>query len=133
VINFRYFDEGNDANGQDLAAVVAGIRLARTLAAPLKAQGLIAREEVPGDHVGDADLAQWVKNQAWGHHASCTCPIGRPEHGGVVSSDFKVHGVTGLRIVDASIFPRIPGYFIASAVYMIGEKAGDVIAAEGRL
>jgi choline dehydrogenase len=48
----------------------------------------------------------------------------------VVSSDFKVHGVERLRVVDASVFPRIPGYFIASAVYMIGEKAAEVITAE---
>ena len=48
----------------------------------------------------------------------------------MLSSDFKVHGVDGLRIVDASVFPRIPGFFIASAVYMIGEKAADVITAE---
>jgi choline dehydrogenase len=129
VINFRYFDESNDANGDDLRAVVAGIRLARKLAAPLKQEKLIAREEFPGDDVGDAELADWVRKQAWGHHASCTCPIGRQDAGGVVSSDFRVHGVEGLRIVDASVFPRIPGYFIASAVYMIGEKAADVIAA----
>ena len=38
----------------------------------------------------------------------------------------------GLRIVDASVFPRIPGFFIVSAVYMIGEKAADVIAASAR-
>ena len=37
---------------------------------------------------------------------------------------------TGLRVVDASVFPRIPGFFIASAVYMIGEKAADVILAQ---
>jgi choline dehydrogenase-like flavoprotein len=129
IINFRYFDESNDANGDDLRAVVAGIRLARKLAAPLKQEGLIAREEVPGDEVGDAELADWVKKQAWGHHASGTCRIGQQEDGGVVSSDFRVHGVEGLRIVDASVFPRIPGYFIVSAVYMIGEKAADVIAA----
>ena len=48
----------------------------------------------------------------------------------MLSSDFKVHGVTGLRVVDASVFPRIPGFFIVSAVYMIGEKAADVIATE---
>ena len=48
----------------------------------------------------------------------------------MLDSDFRVHGVAGLRVVDASVFPRIPGFFIASAVYMIGEKAADVILAE---
>ena len=73
-----------------------------------------------------------MQDNAWGHHASCTCPIGRPKSGGVLSSDFKVHGTQGLRVVDASVFPRIPGFFIVSAVYMIGEKAADVIAADAK-
>jgi len=68
-----------------------------------------------------------VRNHAWGHHASCTCAIGPIEQGGVLSSDFRVHGVHGLRVVDASVFPRIPGFFIASAIYTIAEKAADVI------
>ena len=46
---------------------------------------------------------------------------------GVVNGDFCVHGVDGLRIVDASVFPRIPGLFILCAIYMISEKAFDVI------
>jgi choline dehydrogenase-like flavoprotein len=45
----------------------------------------------------------------------------------VLDSRFRVRGVRGLRVVDACIFPRIPGYFIASAIYMISEKAFDVI------
>ena len=49
--------------------------------------------------------------------------------GGVLTSDFRVHGTRGLRVVDASVFPRIPGFFIVSAIYMIGEKAADVILA----
>ena len=52
--------------------------------------------------------------------------------GRVLSSDFKVHGTRGLRVVDASVFPRIPGFFIASAVYMIAEKATDVILDEAK-
>ena len=52
--------------------------------------------------------------------------------GGVVSGDFKVHGTQGLRVVDASVFPRVPGLFIVSAIYMIGEKAADVIAADAK-
>jgi choline dehydrogenase-like flavoprotein len=72
-------------------------------------------------------LRQFVREHAWGHHASCTCPIGPRNAGGVLTSDFRVHGTTGLRVVDASVFPRIPGFFIACAVYMIGEKAADAI------
>jgi len=134
-INFRYFEEGNDATGDDLRGAVEGLKLARRLAKRLKDQGLIAEEELPGDAIDSDDkLRQFVRDQAWGHHASCTCRIGGREIGGVLSSDFRVHGTSGLRVVDASVFPRIPGLFIVSAVYMIGEKAADVImtAAEGR-
>jgi choline dehydrogenase len=46
----------------------------------------------------------------------------------VLDSRFQVRGVKGLRVVDASVFPRIPGYFIVTPVYMISEKAFDVIA-----
>jgi choline dehydrogenase len=46
----------------------------------------------------------------------------------VLDSRFQVRGVKGLRVVDASIFPRIPGYFIVTPIYMISEKAFDVIA-----
>ena len=129
-VNFRYFEEGNDSRGDDLKAVAAGIAMVRKLAARLKSEGLIAREEMPGDDVPDEKLPDFVRDHAWGHHASCTCRIGRREDGGVLSSDFKVHGVQGLRVVDASVFPRVPGFFIVSAIYMIGEKAADVIAAD---
>jgi choline dehydrogenase-like flavoprotein len=132
-VNFRYFDEGSDGRageGSDLSAVATGVALARKLAAPLREKGFIAKEELPGDDVPDAMLPEFVRNHAWGHHASCTCRIGRQEDGGVLSSDFKVHGVQRLRVVDASVFPRIPGYFLVSAVYVIGEKAAVVIAAD---
>lgn len=130
-INFRYFDEGSDRAGEDLDAVVEGIKFVRGMTADLKNQGAIVQEELPGERVrSDEELRDFVRNNAWGHHASCTCPIGARETGGVLTSDFRVHGTQGLRVVDASVFPRIPGFFIVSAVYMIGEKAADVILAE---
>ena len=132
LVNFRYFEEGSDAGGDDVRAVVEGVKFVRRLTAGLGAT-LGAREEFPGQDVRtDDDLKQFVRDHAWGHHASCTCPIGAPDARGVLSSDFKVHGTAGLRVVDASVFPRIPGLFIASAVYMIGEKAADVILADAR-
>jgi choline dehydrogenase len=48
----------------------------------------------------------------------------------VLDSRFRVRGTTGLRVVDASVFPKIPGYFIVTAIYMISEKAFDVIKEE---
>ena len=71
-----------------------------------------------------------MRDHAWGHHASGTCAIGPRDAGGVLGNDFRVHGTAGLRVVDASVFPRIPGYFIASAVYMVAEKAADMILAD---
>jgi choline dehydrogenase-like flavoprotein len=132
-INFHYFEEGSDEYGDDLEAVVEGIKFVRTMTAQLKKEKLIAEEELPGESVqSDDDLRTFVRDHAWGHHASCTCPIGARETGGVLSSDFRVHGTEGLRVVDASVFPHIPGFFIVSAVYMIGEKAADVILADAR-
>ena len=132
-INFHYFDEGSDGTDEDLRAVVDGIKFVRAISADLKKEKLIAKEELPGDDIqSDKDLEEFVRNNAWGHHASCSCPIGARDNGGVLSSDFRVHGTQRLRVVDASVFPRIPGYFIVSAVYMIGEKAADVILSEAR-
>ena len=131
LIDFRYFDPADDPEEKDLKAVVEGIHRARQLAEPLFKCGIVVAEEVPGPaYQTDADLQQFVRKHAWGHHACGTCAIGAREDGYVLSSDFRVHGVAGLRVVDASIFPRIPGYFIASAVYMAAEKAADVIIAD---
>ena len=126
LVNFHYFDEGNDSGGEDLEAVVEGIRFARELTKSFAHR--VDVEELPGEHVrSPEDLAQFVKDNAWGHHASCTCPIGDLDKGGVLSPDFRVRGTKNLRVVDASVFPRIPGFFIVTSVYMVAEKAADVI------
>ncbi len=127
-INFKYFDEGSDSEGRDLQQLVDAIRFVRRLTAPLIESGLIAEECTPGPKVDSPEtLAEYVRDTAWGHHASCSCPIGPLEAGGVLDSQFRVHGVERLRVVDASVFPRIPGFFIVSAVYLAAEKAAEVI------
>jgi choline dehydrogenase len=73
-------------------------------------------------------IAQFVRDTAWGHHASGSCAIGAADDAAaVLDSAFRVRGTQGLRVVDASVFPRIPGFFIASAVYIAAEKAADAI------
>jgi choline dehydrogenase-like flavoprotein len=132
-INFCYFQDGTPDQEQDLDSVVDGIRFVRKMTAHLESIGLIAEEESPGKQVESSeDLRDYVRHTAWGHHASCSCPIGPREQNGVLTSDFRVHGTQGLRVVDASVFPRIPGFFIVSAVYMIGGKAADVILADAK-
>jgi choline dehydrogenase len=125
-INFHSFEEGGQ---QDLEALLDGIRFVRRLSEPLRQQQLIAEEELPGEHLSDEELRNFVRYNAWGHHASSTCAIGSRNTEGVVDSNFRVYGTEGLRVVDASVFPSTPGLFIVSAIYMIAEKAADAILA----
>jgi choline dehydrogenase len=126
-INFHYFDESNDDPNDDLNAVVRAVNLVRGMN---DANGAVAKEVIPGRGIaGDAALRKWVADNAWGHHASCSCKMGDPvDPNAVVDSRFRVIGTTGLRIVDASVFPHIPGFFVVTPIYMISEKAADVIA-----
>jgi choline dehydrogenase len=131
-IVFRYFDEGTDTEGGDLEAVVDGVRIARDIMR--RAGDLVAEEVSPGPSVRTPEeVRAWVRDQAWGHHASCTCPIGAAgDRSAVVDSRFRVRGAGRLRVVDASVFPRIPGFFIVTSVYMLAEKASDVILQDAR-
>lgn len=128
-IEFKYFSEGNDPNGEDLEAVLEGVEFVRNMNQRLQKLGLIANEQVPGpDYQTEDATREFIRNEAWGHHASCSNKIGADDDPkAVLDSRFRVRGTQGLRVVDASVFPHIPGYFIVSAVYMISEKATDVI------
>jgi choline dehydrogenase len=124
-IDFRYFDGAGWK--EDLDAMVHAVEF---LLGITKGYGpRIAEEVAPGKQKHSReDLEEYVRNQAWGHHASCTCKIGKDgDRMAVLDSSFRVRGTKGLRVVDASVFPHIPGLFIVSAIYMIAEKASDVI------
>ena len=125
-INFRYFEEGTPGTSDnDAVAVAEGVELIRDIIDRANFFNFNERytEVFPGNSARTrSEIVQFVKNEAWGHHACGTASIGP-----VLDSRFRVHGVSGLRVVDASVFPRIPGFFIVVPVYMISEKAADVI------
>jgi choline dehydrogenase len=133
-INFQYFGDGHRENDPDLDAVVNGVQFVRSMNSHLSRLGIIRNEEVPGPgYQTDDQLRRFIRNEAWGHHASCTNRMGADNDPmAVLDSRFRVRNTRGLRIVDASVFPKIPGYFIVTPIYMISEKAADVIMEDSK-
>jgi choline dehydrogenase len=131
IINLNYFDPATPDVGEDAHAVAAGIEFVRKITGRTAS---LLRERIPGRHVQTrAQLTKFVRDHAWGHHACGTCKIGADDDGeAVLDTRFRVRDTQGLRVVDASIFPKIPGLFILSAIYMAAEKAADVIIADAR-
>jgi choline dehydrogenase-like flavoprotein len=110
----------------DLGIIIESIRYARRFMASEGMRGFHPVETSPG---AEADLEAFVR-RALGPsfaHPSCSCPMMRREMGGVVDGELRVYGVKGLRIVDASVIPLIPGTHLSSTVYAVAEKAVDVI------
>lgn len=137
-INFNYFGTGLDPHGfrseddPDIAALAHGVEFVRKILG--SAKSVVADEVHPGNAVqNQSAVNQWIRRDAWGHHACGTCrmgPDGDPD--AVLDSRFRVRGVEGLRVVDASVFPKIPGYFIVANIYMASEKAADVILEDAK-
>jgi choline dehydrogenase len=135
-INFRLFTDGADIDlGAMVDTVKFGRRVYQNVPAPL---GPINTTEPPCPHPpatdGSCDAIsdrEWILNQAFGHHATSTCAIGSDSDAmAVLDSRFRVRGVQGLRVVDASAFPRSPGSFPVIPTYMMSVQAGDFILAD---
>jgi len=133
AVRFRSFDEGVGGR-EDLQAVYEGIQYSiKAFDSLIPLDGRFERVWPPKEVRTEAQLKQFAKDEAWGHHASCTCPIGADSDPmAVLDGNFRVRGVDGLRVVDASVFPKIPGTYIVLPIYMISEKAADVIIADAK-
>ena len=106
-----------------------GVKYARVLGAASQKWVGQFDEVWPGAEVtSDEALRAFIQREAWGHHASCSCPIGAEgDVKAVLNGALEVQGVARLRVVDASIFPRIPGFFIVTSIYMASERAVDLL------
>ncbi len=83
---------------------------------------------MPGENVRtDAEIDQYFRDTATtGAHPSSTCRMGVGA-GSVVGPDFRVHGVEGLRVIDASAMPDLVSAHINACVLMMAEKASDML------
>ncbi|WP_424929781.1 GMC family oxidoreductase [Amaricoccus tamworthensis] len=118
---------------EDLDELCEGVDILRRIAAAPPLANSILREVIPGPDVTDPDAlrANIVGQVGTVFHPCGTCAMGPdPNAGAVVDARLKVHGLDGLRVADASIFPRITAGNINAPSMMVGEKASDLILAD---
>ncbi|KAL4982258.1 hypothetical protein BDW68DRAFT_182726 [Aspergillus falconensis] len=120
-----FADPGYLRNPIDVKVLVEAIKYARSLAKAPSLALFNPVELVPGGNIiSDEDLEAYIRGTADSlFHPSGTCAVGKFEFGGVVDAEFRVHGVKGMRVVDASVLPMLPATHIQSSVYAIAEKS----------
>lgn len=130
-INFRFFEDGDE----DLAEILDAMKLLRE-AWQVAGDDVLPYDEkspCPGTGAGDCTDEEQItrlREQAYSHHATSSCKIGADDDEmAVLDSKFKVRGVEGLRVVDASAWPKVPGAFPVLPTAMLSLKAADEIIA----
>src|SRR5262245_29104208 len=120
----------------DRRVVVAGMRLARRLLASAPLAPYYQREDFPGPGVQTDDefLAAATQRAQTTFHPGCTCRMGPSTNPlAVVDDQLRVHGMQGLRVVDASIMPRMISANLNASTMMIADKASDMIRGHAAL
>jgi choline dehydrogenase len=115
----------------DAKVLVEGLKFARSLFTHKSLQKYVVQETVPGvEHADDAALLNYARrNGSTVYHSVGTCAMGHGDMA-VVDSKLRVHGIARLRVVDASIMPRVTSTNTNATVLMIAEKAAAMILAE---
>lgn len=119
---------------EDLEELVEGALLLRRLAAQPALAALIEEELQPGAAVREREQieADIRARSSSIFHLSGTCGMGPDPAAAVVDPRLRVHGLDGLRVVDASIFPLLPAGNTNAAAIMVGERGADFLIAEAR-
>ncbi len=126
-------DPGYLSSEIDCQTMVEGVKVARRIAEfePLKSE--ITSEFAPGaDLVDDDDVLNWVRDTATTiYHPTGTCKMGN-DPDAVVDQRLRLHGLDGLRVVDASVMPNLVSGNTNGPTIMIAEKAADMIREDAR-
>ena len=123
------------ATAADLQDVYDGARILRRIAAAPALAAVTASEREPGPQVQSDEqvLADFRARAGSVFHASGTCAMGSDPRASVVDPRLRVHGVSGLRVADASVFPNITSGNTNAPTIMVGEKAADLILEDSRV
>ena len=115
---------------EDRRALRAGVAIVRDVAGQKALSGIRGREFEPGEAVtSDADIDAWMRRAGETiYHPVGTCRMGAPDDPmAVVDASLRVIGISGLRVVDASVMPTLVGGNTNAPTIMIAEKASDMI------
>ena len=117
------------STAHDLRDIVDGSRMVRRIANTRPLLDVLESEHLPGVHVQseEAILSDFRARSGSVYHASCTCAMGPDAATAVVDARLRVHGVSGLRVVDASVFPQVTSGNTNAPVIMVAEKAADMV------
>lgn len=118
----------------DVQELLEGVRFLRRLAGTPPMAGLIAEELKPGPEVTTEEaLVDDIRARAGTvFHPAGTCAMGPDPASAVVDARLRVHGVEGLRVIDASIFPRLTSGNTNAPTIMVGEKGAELVLADAR-
>ncbi len=113
----------------DVESLIAGMQLAREIAAKAPLHDVILKELKPGpDTLDRAELEADLRRRLMLiYHPVGTCRMSDTAPDAVVDSQLRVHGLQGLRVIDASVMPLIPGGNTNAPTIMIAERAADLI------
>jgi len=129
-INFNHYAAGSEMDLEAMKDTVAWIRTVYKKVGITPAEPPCSGTIDANGYCGQDDV-DWIHKQTFGHHPTSTCRIGADNDPlAVLDGKFRVRGVSGLRVVDASAFARIPGIFPAVSTFMISQKASDDMIAE---
>jgi choline dehydrogenase len=117
------------AHETDRQVTIAGLRLDRAILRTPELAQYFDHEMVPGDDVqSDDEMLDFARRYGTTvFHLVGTCRMGAADRDNVVSDELKVHGIEGLRVVDASVMPTMPSANTNAATMMIAEKGADMI------
>lgn len=122
-----YLDPNYLGEQADYDALYEAVKLCQRLGYTKAMEAWMQAEVYPGKDATDAEIETYIR-QSCGtyHHMVGTCKMGIDSMA-VVDPSLKVHGITGLRVADASIMPSITSGNTNAPTIMIGEKAADLI------
>jgi choline dehydrogenase len=112
----------------------AAAKLVRRLAATPAFQSVIEQEITPGPTVQSATeiMADIAQRASTVFHPVSTCRMGTDPRQAVVDAQLRVHGIQGLRVIDASVFPTLTSGNTNAPTLMLAEKGADMVLAATR-